>query len=291
LAEEIMRGRWDWWMIVVLAATTTTMTGCRMTPQLKDRSEPIPLLVPPTDGAPEPASKELPSDEAGRVCLGTAEQLEKSGDEVNAILLYEKARALDSKCKVGHRLAVLYDRQGNFQKAQDEYLKALKQSPHDADLLNDLGYGYYSRGRWAEAEKYLRQAVALKPKHAHATMNLAMCVGEQGRYDEALELFGKVVTPAQARCNLAFIMTTQRKWPEAKRTYQEALQIDPDIPIARAALAKLEKAEHQGPAPVQTAQAPAKPEGNTTMGYVQFDDAADNKSTLLQASYSAPAHP
>jgi Tfp pilus assembly protein PilF len=283
--EAIMRGYWGWWIVGLAAAATT---GCRTTPLPKDRGEPIPLLVPAADGAPEPASKDLPPDESSRLCIATAEHLEKSGDEVNAILLLEKARACDPKCKVGHHLAVLYDRQGDFQKAQEEYQIALKKTPRDADLLNDMGYGYYSRGRWAEAEKYLRQALAAKPGHTHATMNLAMCVGEQGRYDESLELFAKVVTPAQARCNLAFILTTQHKWPEAKRAYQEALSIDPDIPVARAALAKLDKAEHPQPAPVQTAQTPPKPQGNAAMGYVQFDDDAD-KPAVQQAAHWTPA--
>lgn len=285
-----MHGSWRCWVVGLAAALPV---GCRTIAPDKARSEPIAQLLPPADRKEEPPVKDLPADESGRVCMAYAEELAKNGDEVQAILLYEKARKNDPKSHVSRRLAVLYDRQGDFQKAQEEYHKALKQDPRDADLLNNMGYGYYSRGRWTEAELYLRQALAVKPKHPEATMNLGLCVGAQGRYAEALELFEKAATRAQARCNLAFVLTTQHKWPEAKRTYQAALQIDPDIPLARAALAKLDKAEQQAPAAVQTAQTPGKPEGNFAMGYVQFDDAGDDKAAVQQATQwtSAPAAP
>ncbi len=297
-----MRRVCPWHMLAGLVIFGAAV-GCR-TPGIPSLAatkpvDPIGQVAPPVDGSVEAKDKDLSPDETSRVCVSAAEELAKTGDEIHAILLYEKARRTNPKCAVSRRLAVLYDRQGDFQKAQEEYLKALKKTPKDADLLNDFGYGYYSRGRWAEAEKYLRQALTIKPGHQHAAMNLAMCVGEQGRYDEALDLFAKVVTPAQARCNLAFILTTQHKWQEAKRVYQEALHIDPDIPLARAALAKLEKAERQGTTPVQTVQAPpttlfptaAKPEGVTAVGYVQFDDANDNPEPAPQASRPLPPPP
>jgi Tfp pilus assembly protein PilF len=300
------------WRVLTSLMIFGAAMGCR-TPSLPSLPsfappkpvDPIGQVSAPVDGSTEAKEKELPPDETSRVCITTAEELAKNGDEFHAILLYEKARKLNPKCQVSRKLAVLYDRQGDFQKAQEEYLKALKKTPKDADLLNDMGYGYYSRGRWAEAEKYLRQALTVKPGHQHATMNLGLCVGEQGHYDEALELFGKVVSPAQARCNLAFILTTQHKWSEAKRVYQEALHIDPDIPLARAALAKLEKAERQAAAPVQTAQMPlqtaqmpvqtaqmpVKPEGIASVGYVQFDEAPADNTPEPQTSHSLPPPP
>jgi Tfp pilus assembly protein PilF len=285
--------------------------GCQAVSALKDRPPLVSELAPPADGTPNPHDKDLPPQEQARLQAGTAEELEKGGDELHAIALYEKARQTDpaGHQKVCRRLAVLYDRQGDFQAALAEYHKALELAPRDADLLNDLGYGYYSRGRWAESEKALRQALALKPKHQRALMNLGLCLGEQGRYAEALELFGQVVTPAQAQCNLAFVLTTQHKWPQARQAYQKALELDPDIPLARAALAKLEKAEQappkqlvqSAPAPAGPAAArdsglrqasytpPARPEGNCTTGYVQWDDPAEEQPSPGAAKTLRPA--
>jgi Tfp pilus assembly protein PilF len=271
--------------VVVLA----TPAGCRtIIPPNETRTEPITQLVPPADGKEEAPPPELPPKEAARACLACAEEMEKHGNEAEAILYYEKARQDDAKVQVSRRLGVLCDRQGDFQKAQEEYQKALKKTPRDADLLNDMGYGYYSRGRWAEAENYLRQALSVKPDHQRATMNLALCVGIQGRYDEARELFQKVVTPAQVQCNLAFLFTINHKWPEARQAYQQALHLDPDIPLARAALAKLDKAEREPPKKVETVQGPPKPQGNGMMGDVQFEDGGD-KPVIQQAASWAPA--
>jgi Tfp pilus assembly protein PilF len=276
-----------------------TSVGCRTValPQEK-HAEPIAQLVPAADGSPENADKELPPKEVARLCMATGEEYEKAGDELHAIFEYEKARKSDPTAKASRHLGVLYDRMGDFQKAQEEYRLALEQSPKDADLLNDIGYGYYSRGRWAESEKYLRQALAAKPKHARAAINLGLCLGAQGHFEEALEMFNKAVTPAQAHSNLAFVLTTQHKWAEARREYQQALQIDPDIPLARAALAKLEKAEReprplptlQAAAPAPTPAIPAKPEVNGASGYVQMDEVPEEKA-VQQAAHWTPVSP
>ena len=124
----------------------------------------------------------------------------------------------------------------------EEYQKLLKPSPKDADLLNDVGYCYYNQGKWSEAEKYLRQALAINPKLARAWINLGMTLAQQNRIEESLEAFAKVVSPAQAQCNLAFIWTTQGKREEAKAAYRKALTLEPNLAPARIAfLAKLEQ--------------------------------------------------
>jgi tetratricopeptide (TPR) repeat protein len=217
---------------------------------------------------------ELPPDKTAQVCRATAERLEKAGKDAEAIILYEKARKADPRMKnIYRRLAVLYDRQGDFSKALHEYEEALKLTPHDPDLHNDVGYAYYCRGRWQEAESHLRQAVAVDPQHARAWINLGMTLGQEERYGESLEAFTKAVSPAQAKCNLAFTYTTQGKREEAKEAYRKALQLEPSLAIARAALAKLEKA---GSTPADKDKSPAeapRPAGFSA-GAVKRDDPA-----------------
>jgi Flp pilus assembly protein TadD len=197
----------------------------------------------PLDGSRKSEDRELPPEQASRLCLATAQEMEKSGSEGTAISLYEKARLDDPRKEpqICRRLAILYDRQGNFTKALEEYQKSLQLNPHDADLLNDLGYSYYSRGKLDEAEKALRQALACDGKHARAWVNLGMTLGAQGRYAESLEAFCKAVPPAEAHCNLAFLLTTQKKWAEASQEYHAALGLNPNLVLAQASLEKLQR--------------------------------------------------
>jgi tetratricopeptide (TPR) repeat protein len=143
---------------------------------------------------------------------------------------------------------VLYDRLGNATRAVPEFERAVKEHPRDADLLNDLGYHHYNLGRWAEAEKTLRQAVEINPKHTCAWTNLGMTLAQQGRTRESLEAFGHCVGPAEAQCNLGFLLTTQGKREEAKSAYHEALRLEPGLQLAKSALAKLEEPAGHGAA-------------------------------------------
>jgi tetratricopeptide (TPR) repeat protein len=187
------------------------------------------------------AEKELAAGEAARVCFTLGREMEKAGHLAEAVGQYELARHNNPNLPgVGRRLAVVYDRLGNFSQAQAEYERALKANPKDADLLNDLGYHHYSRGRWEDAEDHLRKAVALAPRHRLAWMNLGLTLAQQGRNEESLEAFGHVVRPAEAQCNLAFVLTAQGKKDEARAAYRQALAQEPDLRLARLALGKLE---------------------------------------------------
>jgi Tfp pilus assembly protein PilF len=194
------------------------------------------------DGSKRGEPKELPPAQAANLCLDAAKEMENGHAEVQAIGLYEKARLDDPRKEplVCRRLAVLYDRQGNFEKSLQEYQRALQLSPKDADLLNDLGYSYYSHGKLEEAEKYLRQALASKGNHPRAWVNLGLTLGAQGRFGDSLEAFLKAVPPAQAHCNLAFLLTTQKMWEQAKQEYRKAIELDANMVMARAALDRLE---------------------------------------------------
>jgi tetratricopeptide (TPR) repeat protein len=118
-------------------------------------------------------------------------------------------------------------------------------------LHNDVGYSHYQRGEWQEAERWFRQALALAPGHARAAVNLGLALGQQGRYGEALAAFEQAVSPAEALVNLAFVYQTQGKREEAKQAYRKALELQPDLDLARRALAKLE-----APTPPESAADP-----------------------------------
>jgi Tfp pilus assembly protein PilF len=206
-------------------------------------------LTGPTGGAhssaTEKADGELPGKQSANLCMVMAEALEKEekGDkDVQAIAYYERAREQDPAVseRVGRRLAVLYDRVDQQAKAMNEYNELLKKRPKDSGLLNDIGYSYYNRGQWAEAESHLLRAVAADKHNKRAWVNLGMAQAQQGKLVEAIAAFEKAISPAEAQANLGFVLMTQGKRAEALAAYRRALTLEPTLPIAQAAIAKLE---------------------------------------------------
>ena len=97
------------------------------------------------------------------------------------------------------------------------------------------------RRRRGEAEKWLRQAIALQPKHGRAWGNLALALGQQGRYKESFEAFTRVVSPAQAHSNLGMLLAQQGQSALAQAAFRQALTLEPDLKPARFALTQLEQ--------------------------------------------------
>jgi Tfp pilus assembly protein PilF len=200
----------------------------------------------------------LPPVESARACQAVAENLAREGHIEQAIEQMLKARAFDPRIDVSPVLARLYARLGNDRMTRDEFARALKEHPKDADLWNDLGYYHYQHGNWVEAEQHFRKVVELDAKHARGWTNLGLALGQQSKYPDALEAFEKSARPAEARCNLAFVLCTQGKRDRARELYQDALRLDPGLPLARAALARMDRRAQPAP-PVQASQPAPQP--------------------------------
>ncbi len=191
---------------------------------------------------PKSVCDELPPKEAARACMAAAEELQNGGQTQQAILLYEKARSKDPSLKsVAHRLAVLYDAQGDGARSLSEYNKALESEPKNPSLLSDLGYYYYERGNQTEAERLLRKALTIDPNHQKALSNLGIALAEQGRFDESFKVFSKVVGPAAAHSNVGVLMAKQGRYDEAKQAFHQALAMDTTLPQPKAFLAYLDR--------------------------------------------------
>jgi tetratricopeptide (TPR) repeat protein len=180
--------------------------------------------------------------------LAKAQEMENAGKWAEAISYYEKVRQMEPRKALhcARHLAVLYDRQEDFDKALDEYGVLLRANPKDAVAYNDRGYGYYRRGKFDAAEQNLRKATELDPKNTLAWSNLGMALAQLNRYDESLSAFekstqrnGMPVTRPQALCNVAFIQASQGKWIEARDSYALALKEEPGMQKARIALQRI----------------------------------------------------
>jgi tetratricopeptide (TPR) repeat protein len=182
----------------------------------------------------------LPPRKTAEVCLSVGESLEKGGHDAEAIGQYEKARQENPSLHLERKLAVLYDKVGDHQKAMAEFEKALKRTPTDAGLLSNIGFCFYNQRKFDEAEQYLRRALTIDPNHQVATRNLALTLAQKGQYEESLKLYAKVDGEATAYSNVAFVLTAHGKKEEAKQLYREALKADPGLAIAKMSLDRLE---------------------------------------------------
>ena len=102
-----------------------------------------------------------------------------------------------------HRLGVIADRQQDYQSAQRYYFTALQASPRDANLLNDIGYSFLLQSRYGEAEQYLQSALRLNGTQSNAINNLGLLYAKQGQADQALAMFRRTNSEAEAQAKLA----------------------------------------------------------------------------------------
>src|SRR5579885_1235849 len=217
---------------VLSGATPKGLSGMTLTPE---------AISPPPSAAKEMPG--LPREQAVELSLRVARSMEKNDNVPSAIEQYENVLKHEpNHPEAVRRLAVLYDKAAEFNKAEEMYRKLAKARPKDADVWCDWGYSCYLRNNFGEAEAKLRQALALNPQHARARCNLGLALGQLGRFQEAFQAFRAAgLEEADAHCDLAFVYWAQGKIDEARREYQTADKLSPGCPKAREALAVLDK--------------------------------------------------
>jgi Tfp pilus assembly protein PilF len=173
----------------------------------------------------------LPPAEGAKANIAVAEQFDHAGQAREAIRHYELARALDpEQCQwVARRLGRLYDRIGDDDRAEIEYAKAYKLDPNNVVLLNDMGYFYYSCGRYDDAKQVLQRALEINPSFDRAWINLGLTHGAQEQYHDAYEAFLKAVTPAESRANVALVMAHNGDYAQAENEMRQAIDQQPNL--------------------------------------------------------------
>lgn len=131
------------------------------------------------------------------------------------------------------------------------FLEALAQS---ASQRISQGNQYYRRANYDLAENEYRLALRTDPKNETALYNLANTLQKQKRYQEAIEVLGRlnaIATEPQvkgpAHYNTGVAYTKQKRLDESIESYKEALRINPNDQEARENLQKalMEKKKQQ----------------------------------------------
>jgi Tfp pilus assembly protein PilF len=181
------------WRFAVLAIAAMPC-GCAL-PGSDGQAVTSVLLAPFSSGSKE--SSQTPV----QTCIAAGSKLERKGKIKEAIAKFEEARRLDPSAPVAHQLALLYDRQGEVERARAEFEIALKTKPKDALLLNDMGYFAFEHGNWSESEKLLRQSLDINSNNERAWVTLGLVLGRQDRYGESYDALAQILSRDEARAN------------------------------------------------------------------------------------------
>lgn len=183
-------------------------------------------------------------NEAGDLLADAIEANGNVRDEklVSAMLAYKDVlREEPTNATAHHRLGVIGDMQGEFIEAEEHYRAALAVTPHNADLISDIGYSYQLQERPEVAEKFLQRALDLEPGHVRAANNLGRLKAERGEYDAAYALFERAGSKSHADSAIAHFFPNGKpdtSPSKAIETNQQVADAREQMAIAREELRK-----------------------------------------------------
>lgn len=129
----------------------------------------------------------------------------------------------DTDWRVMSALGSAYDQKGQYQKARQQYAKALAADPQNLAVMNNLAMSFALEGNLKQAEAELRKADALPRSKSEPRIrqNLALVVGLQGRFEEATTLAQQDLPAEQVQENMAYLkkmLSQPNTWQQISST-------------------------------------------------------------------------
>ncbi|MGA8367656.1 MAG: tetratricopeptide repeat protein [Candidatus Acidiferrales bacterium] len=125
--------------------------------------------------------------------------------------------------------------------------KEIEIEPWSPVVYTALGEALQENGQTDESIATFREALQLEPGYVDASVNLAVTLAEQGNTDEAISLLTTSLQTHRgdphldaAWLNLGNVYANKSEWSEAAAAYQHALDLNPDLDVARASLDSVE---------------------------------------------------
>jgi tetratricopeptide (TPR) repeat protein len=169
-----------------------------------------------------------------------------------------------------------------------------------------LGFEFYDRGYFEQAQVYFQQAMKDDPQSAEALYGLGSAYLQLQKSAEARQCFERVLqlhasypgTLPNAWNNLGILSAREGNLDAAIQQFQRALQIDPEHSVALQNLGSAYRQKKDWPAAKQAlehslALNPDDPEANYTLGmvYAQQDDSKQAHEYLQKALDARPVYP
>lgn len=189
------------------------------------------------------AMQRAPQSPAPYVQMGNIELIQKHYDP--ALTFYHQA--LDKDPSSGEGLSGVmntYFVQKQFDKAIAAANAQIAKSPNNANFYDLLGTALFNGKKdLPGAEAALRKAVELDKNNTDALEKLGKVQIQEGSADKALALYQQTIKDNPREVNFYILSgelyESKKDWDHAKSTYQQALSISPDHPLASNNLAYL----------------------------------------------------
>lgn len=181
----------------------------------------------------------MPDNVVPEVFVTQGQLFESQGNFGKALDNYTKALEAEPTNEAALlSTARLYERQSQLEPASEFFAKALSVNPLPS-TYNELSLVQRKQGQLAEAQDSIKNAITLDPENLKYRNNLAGLLVSVGRSDEAVQQLEQVFEPSVAHYNVAFLHYSNKNTAAAQQHLQLALQADPSLEQARVLLAEV----------------------------------------------------
>lgn len=159
-------------------------------------------------------------------------------------VLQQAITELPQSSKLHYARAILYTRLDRIGEAEKDLRTVLSIAPDNAAALNALGYTLVDRTeRLDEAAGYINRAYELTPDDPAVIDSLGWLQYRRGNIDEALTYLRKAMRAMpdpEIAAHLGEVLWVAEKHDEARKVWQEGLALEPNSPIIRDTLERLQ---------------------------------------------------
>lgn len=184
----------------------------------------------------EQTTKQFPSEV--EPLLTRADILRVTQKYAQAIEVYTQALAMKKKAlaeqwPVYYSRGICYERSNQWEKAEADFMEALRLEPDQPDVLNYLGYSWLIQNKnLNQAKEMIEKAMAARPNDAQIIDSMGWALYHLGEYEEALEYIEQAIelAPRDATVNehLGDIYWRLGYKLQAKYQWERAIFFEPE---------------------------------------------------------------
>ena len=137
----------------------------------------------------------------------------------------------EQRAKAYNGYGIAHSHKGEFDRAIQDYDKAIEANPKYADVYNNRGIVYNNKGEFDRAIQDYSKAIELNPKHAKIYLNRGIAYADKREHDHAIQDYSKAIELksdyVEAYYNRGIVYADKRKYDHAIQDYDKAIELNP----------------------------------------------------------------